>query len=169
MAKKISVTLSSKSIRDAIKELEKYRDSLERKNEIFVKRLKEIGINVITSKIAQARTEDDKDLYIEDETKALKSVVVARIRVTGKMILFIEFGAGVFYNQGNAHPLASQFGYGVGTYPGQTHAEDDFWFFIDENGDKHMSHGTEATMPLYNAYREMYIQVLAIAREVFGS
>ena len=74
--KKINMTLSSKSIRDAIKELEKYRDSLEIKNEIFVKRLKEIGINVITSKIAQARTEDDKDLYIEDETKALKSVVL---------------------------------------------------------------------------------------------
>lgn len=168
MARKINMTLSSKSVKDAIKELERYRDNLERKNEIFVKRLTEIGINVINSRIAQARTEDDKSFNIDRNIKPLKNSVVARIEVTGRNILFIEFGAGVFYNQGNSHPLASQFGYGVGTYPGQTHANDDFWFFIDENGDKHMSHGTEATMPMYNAYREMYTQVVSIAREVFG-
>ena len=71
--------------------------------------------------------------------------------------MFIEFGSGIYYNAGNEHPLAKQFGYGVGTYPGQTHAYEDFWFYTDKDGThSHFSHGTEATMPMYNSVIEMY-------------
>ena len=166
--KKINITLSSKSINDAIKRLQKYSDELERKNEVFVRRLTEIGINVINMQVSAAKGDSSKAINIDNRIRPLKNYVVARIEVTGQDILFLEFGAGIHYNSGNSHPKAGEFGYGVGTYPGATHSYDDFWFYVDDNGDKHMSNGAEATMPVYRAYEAMYKQVAQIAREVFG-
>ena len=45
--KTIKMELSHKSIQDTIKQLRAYQKSLVSKNEIFIKRLSEIGLNVI--------------------------------------------------------------------------------------------------------------------------
>jgi len=51
MGKTIKCTLSQKSIRNAIDELKNYQKSLRSKNEIFIKRLCELGIPVLISKL----------------------------------------------------------------------------------------------------------------------
>ena len=43
-----------------------------------------------------------------------------------------------------------------------------FWFYYADTGEAVMSHGTQATMPMYRAGLEMRRQILAIAKEVFG-
>ena len=45
--KTIKMELSHKSIQDTIKHLRAYQKSLVNKNEIFIKRLSKIGLNVI--------------------------------------------------------------------------------------------------------------------------
>ena len=55
------------------------------------------------------------------------------------------------------------------SFPGQTHAFEDGWYYPDENGEWHYTHGTKATMPMYNASTEMLLNIRKIAREVFGS
>lgn len=166
--KQIDMTLSVASINNAIKELEKYKQSLERKNEIFVKRLAEYGLNVVNTKVAESRGDSD-DAQSKMQFNSMGEIVYAELHLTGEDVLFIEFGSGIYYNAGNEHPLAKQFGYGVGTYPGQTHAYEDFWFYTDKDGThSHFSHGTEATMPMYNSVIEMYKQIYSIAKEVFG-
>ena len=47
MGKTIKCTLSQKSIQNAIDEIKNYQKSLRSKNEIFIKRLCELGIPVI--------------------------------------------------------------------------------------------------------------------------
>ena len=61
-------------------------------------------------------------------------------------------------------------GYGVGTFPGQTHAfQEEGWWFKDEETDKWIhSYGVQATMPMYNASIEMRQKVTEIAKEVFA-
>ena len=168
MAKKISMTLSRKSINDAINELKAYKQELMNKNEIFVQRLVDLGLSVVDMKVRQSLGDSDdasSSAYVDN----LGRLVRAEIHLTGSDVLFIEFGAGIYYNTPGQHPLEDKFGMGVGTYPGQTHAFDDFWFYTDEQGNTgQVSYGTQATMPMYNASIEIYKQVRQIAQEVFG-
>ena len=168
MAKKISMTLSRSSINNAINELKAYKRELVNKNDIFVRRLAEIGLNVVNMKVRQALGDSD-DATSKAYVDSLGKLVKAEIHLTGKDSLFLEFGAGIYYNTPGQHPLEDEFGYGVGTYPGQTHAFDDYWFYTDEQGNTgQISYGTQATMPMYSASIEMYQEVTRIAREVFG-
>lgn len=172
--KKIDMTLSVNSINSAIEQLEQYKKELIKKNEIFVNRLAQYGLNVVNMKVLQSRG-DSEDAKSKMQINSMGEVTYAELHLSGKDVLFIEFGSGIYYNQGNEHPLAGQFGYGVGTYPGQTHAYEDFWFYTSKDGSSNISHGstnishgTEATMPMYNSVIEMYKQIYSIAKEVFG-
>ena len=168
MAKKISMTLSRSSINDAINELKAYKKELINKNDIFVRRLVELGLNVVNMKVRQSLGDSD-DATSKATFSSSGKLVSAEIHLTGSDVLFIEFGAGIYYNTPGQHPLEDEFGYGVGTYPGQTHAFDDYWFYTDEQGNTgQISYGTQATMPMYSASIEMYQEVTRIAREVFG-
>ena len=95
---RINIELSQKSIQSAIKQIENYRDKLIRKNREFVKRLGEVGIPVIDSNIAVAAGDSDKthDAYIK--INSFGDYAQATLIVSGKDLLFIEFGAGVHYN-----------------------------------------------------------------------
>ena len=60
MGKTIKCTLSQKSIQNAIDEIKNYQKSLRNKNEIFIKRLCELGIPVIDQNILSAQGDSDK-------------------------------------------------------------------------------------------------------------
>ena len=177
--KTIYVSLSkSKSITDAISELEKYRDSLLHKNDLFVKRLAEIGVTAAEQKIAGGQGDASKEANFSMGFNTTEGIVEGRIIITstqhvdekGRKFyphLAWEFGAGIYYNNGNINPKASEFGMGVGTFPAQKHALEDHWWYTDDNG-LHLSKGTQATMPMYNASKEIIQQIETIAREVFG-
>ena len=162
------MTLSRSSINDAINELKAYKKELINKNEIFVRRLAELGLNVVNMKVRQSLGDSD-DATSKATFSSSGRLVSAEIHLTGSDVLFIEFGAGIYYNTPGQHPLEDEFGMGVGTYPGQTHAFDDYWFYTDDFGNTgQISYGTQATMPMYSASIEMYQEVTRIAREVFG-
>lgn len=83
-------------------------------------------------------------------------------------LLFLEFGAGIHFNKDMTHPLASELGYGVGTYPGQTHAFDENgWWYLDDNGEWRHSYGIGADMPMYRSAQEMQKKIKSIAEGVF--
>ena len=171
MAKKISISLSQKSIQNAIKEIEVYKRQLIERNELFVRRLAELGIPIIDQNIAAAQGDSDKSHNTYIKINSFGSYSEARLVVEGKDLLFIEFGSGVHYN-GSAgtspHPKGEEFGYTIGSY-GKGQGSKDFWFYYADTGEAVMSHGTEATMPVYKASVEIIQNIRRIAREVFGS
>lgn len=165
----IDIDLSQKSVSKAIEQLKKYRDSLPDKNELFLRRLSEVGIDVIEQKISDARGDSDKSHDVTLKVHSFGDYSEATLTVMGNDILFIEFGAGSHYNPSNTEH-ASKFGYGIGTYPGQTHAFDpDGWWYRDDTGAPQHSYGTEASMPMLNASRAIILTIRKIAREVYGS
>ena len=176
----IRISLNEKnSIDQAIKELEKYRDSLISKNEIFIKRLAEIGVIAAETRLATGEGDSDRGCRFSMLIQSNEGVAEGQITITstphidkkGRVFyphLAWEFGAGIYYNNGNANPLASKMGMGVGTFPDQKFAFNDSWWYEDDNGDLHLSKGTQATMPMYNASKEIIQQIETIAREVFG-
>lgn len=159
-----------KSLQSAIKQIQKYRDDLPRKCELFVRKLAEVGIPVIDQNISAAAGDSDKNHNTYIKINSFGSYSQAELIVESRSILFLEFGAGVHYNGnagGSPHPLGAEKGYTIGSY-GKGQGKNDFWFYYADTGEAVMSHGTQATMPLYKASLEIRRQILAIAKEVFG-
>lgn len=171
MPKKINISLSKKSIQDAIKEIEAYKRQFIDRNELFVRRLAELGIPVIDQNIAVAQGDSDKNHNTYIKVNSFGSYSEAKLVVEGSDLLFIEFGSGIHYN-GSAgtspHPKGEEFGYTIGSY-GKGQGSKDFWFYYADTGEAVMSHGAEATMPVYKASVEIIHNIRRIAREVFGS
>ena len=168
MAKKISISLSQSSIQAAIDELNKYKNSLKRKQEIFIERLAKEGIQVIRSTMESIPDEEKGSYYTEIVNNSQGDIIGAAVRLSGDKILFLEFSAGITYGT-DSYPLPSGSRYGVGTYPGQTHAFDkNGWWYIDEHGEKHHSYGNRAYMPMYRSSQAIVISIREIAKEIFG-
>jgi hypothetical protein len=175
--------LSVKSIKRLKADLQKYRDSLTDKCEEVVRRLSQIGLDVIEQEIAAAgftyeankngteiESGSDTEHYSEVKITTLDGYAHADITVQGKDIAFIEFGSGVFYNGApgtSPHPKGQEFGFVIGSY-GQGNGVKKIWGYYDESGTLVLTHGTKATMPMYKAFMKMYEESSKIVREVFG-
>ena len=170
MGKTIKCDLSTKSIQNALKKLKAYQNELQRKNEILVKRLSEIGLDVIQTTMESIPDEEKGSYYTEIINDQNGNIVGASVRLSGEKVLFIEFSAGITYGSNN-YPLPSGSEYGVGTYPGQTHAFSPYgWWYTDErSGETRHSYGNRAYMPMYHAEQAVIIAVRKIAKEVFSS
>ena len=165
----IKVTLSKKGIEDAIKQFATYTGEIPSKNRLFVERLATIGIPVIDAKMSAFKGDSERghSTYIEISDEG-GNAATARLTVQNKDILFIEFGAGIRYNNTKVrNEKAAELGYGVGSYPGQTHAFSRNGWYYEDHGVKVHSYGTEATMPMQSAVDEIVMQIREIAREVF--
>lgn len=166
----IEMDLSVKSVEKAIKQLEQYKKELIKKNNLFVERLAEAGVLVIDKNMRIGIGDSERAHSTTIQVTSVGNTVEGKLILEGEDILFWEFGAGIHFNAGEGNPKAKEFGMGPGTYPGQTQAIiPGYWFYYDEDGNKHFSRGTEATMPMYKASLEIIEKVNQIAREVFGS
>lgn len=179
MAKrKFTADLSVKGIENLKKELMQYRDvELPAKCKELATRLTDLGINVAKAKIDESPL--GKYVTLKTDISADKMGCKAILIAVGEIkqsegyepfniLLAIEFGAGIHYNQ-TPNPKADEFGLGVGTFPGQIHAFEDGWFYWNEEVQEwQYTHGVKATMPMYNAGIEIIQDVVKIAREVFN-
>ena len=174
---KIKTDLSVKGIESLKRQLLQYKDSLPIKCEKLVSRLLQSGVSVSQTKI----NESPLGKYVTVTTNisadkiGCKGILLAKGAVKEQdgyepfsILLAVEFGAGVHYNPTPNPIISSEFPYGVGTFPGQTHAYEDMWFYWDENTQEWKpTHGVKATMPMYNADMEIIQNVVKFAKEVF--
>ena len=169
--KTINIDLTQSGIQKAVREIRQYKQSLVNKNALFVQRLGEIGIPVIDSRIAAAQGDSNKNHNTYIRLNSFGSYSQAVLVVEGKDLLMLEFGAGIHYNGAagsSPHPKGQEFGYTIGSY-GRGQGANDFWFYTADTGESVMSHGTQATMPVYNASVEILQRIKEIAKEVFSS
>lgn len=173
--KKLNVSLNEKSFLEAARQIERYQKELDRKNELFVQKLSDIGLNVVNSIMLSVPPINRGDYVAEKVEPVITGdhVSGAAIRLSGDQILFIEFSAGITFGQTSFPSLPDGTPYGngmgVGTYPGQKHAEDPTgWWYKDEWGHAQHTYGIRAEMPMYNADVEIVQSIGRIAKEVFG-
>ena len=179
MAKKVfKADLSVKGV-DALKrQLLQYKDSLPIKCEKLVSRLLQSGVEVSQARISESPLGKYVTVTtnISAENMGCKGILLAKGAVKEQegyapfsILLAIEFGAGVHFNPTPNPLISSEFPYGVGTFPGQTHAYQDMWFYWDENTQEWKpTHGVKATMPMYSADMEIIQNVVKYAKEVFA-
>ena len=152
------------SIDNAIKELERYKSWVQKKEETLRQRLSEIGESIASIEFNQAVYNGTNQVSVRVEDDGRKATIFA----DGSAVLFIEFGSGAKY--GGGHPDAGKFGYGPGTYSegpnGKGHWDDpNGWYY--EHGKR--SFGNPPAMAMVHARDAMLEQLTAIAREVFNS
>lgn len=184
MAKRvIRGNLSSKGIQSIIDQLQDYRRDLHRKTELMCQRLAEAGLIVSQTAIGESTFGKYVSLRINMEPQKVgcRAVLIATGQtktsewqtkdgvksVTISCLAMVEFGSGVSKNP-VVNPKAKEFGMGPGTFPGQTHAGENIWYWMDLDGTWHSSSGIKATMPMYKASVEIRSKIVSIAREVFG-
>ena len=159
--KTIAVSLNGNSLNRAIRQLERYKEELEDKAMEVCERLASRG--AVSASLGFARAIytglNDASLTVEETENGY------RVLASGETVLFLEFGAGVTYGYG--HPLAGEFGYGPGTWPGKGHWDDpNGWYLPD--GSEH-TFGNPPNMPMYNAAKEIESEIIQVVKEVFSS
>jgi hypothetical protein len=164
MSKVIKMSLSSKSIGQAIKELKAYRDSLERRKDQLLEELANIGVREASVRFTTAIYDgvNDSEVTLEPIENGY------RIVAEGNAVAFIEFGAGVYHNPTEPYPNPRPDGIvGIGEY-GKGYGKRQAWGFKDDGGNLVITHGNPAAMPMWYASEEMRNSILKIARRVFG-
>ena len=105
------------------------------------------------------------DVTVEDNGNV--TVVIA----SGEDAVFMEFGAGVYYNGAvgsSPNPLGTGLGFTIGSY-GKGNGRKEVWGYRGEDGEIHLTHGAPASMPLYKAVQSVSRDIARIAREVFST
>ena len=158
------MSLSTKSIGQAIKELKAYRDSLEDRKQQLLDELANIGVREASVRFITAMYDGVNDSEVTLETIENGYRIVAE----GNAVAFIEFGTGVYHNPTEPYPNPRPNGIvGIGEY-GKGYGKRQAWGFKDETGELVITHGNPAAMPMWYASEEMRNSILKIAKRVFG-
>jgi hypothetical protein len=162
------------SIDAAVKEIRDYADWVKRKTDELRER---VAYFIAKDASAVFNTAVADDLIGEGAVIGSVDVVVedngnmTLVIANGEDAVFMEFGAGVYYNGGvgsSPNPLGAALGYTIGSY-GKGNGAKAVWGFKGEDGALHLTHGVPASMPLYRALQSVVNDIEQIAREVFSS
>ena len=174
---KIKVRLSDAELRDAERQIQIYKATLNQKAQEFAKALAQKGIDVATVRFANAQYAGDNDVTVERDPVQTPNCFA--IVAHGKAVAFIEFGTGVM------HPAyGGELPDGVGehgTY-GKENGKHKRWYYygdpgnagtpvkqVDGKGQLNYTSGNDAAMAMWGAVEEMASQVEATWREVWSS
>lgn len=175
MSKVIHVKLNSKSIKDALKELDDYKKWLDLKTIELTERLVELGIEV-----AEEHSVDRGGIF---GTHLMGQYVSFEMKVEGNVHgatrILVGFGDDVASNVSLGRSInalyALEFGtaaLGLAPYKGTNsqagHEDDLTWYAYDEETKSYkLLSAIMPTRPMHNAYLQILDSVQSVAKEVF--
>ena len=160
----MNVTVNVRGLDELIGQLDDYANSMDDRARELCSRLASMGATNVSLGFSRAIYTGDMDASVSVEEVSPTSY---KIVAAGQTVLFAEFGAGVTY--GGGHPQAAQFGFGPGTYPGQTHAmTGNGWYLPKAKGGGH-TYGNPPNMPMYNTAQDLKREIERVAREVLSA
>ena len=187
MAVKIAFNpLDARSVDKAISQLEEFQRNLDGKckrlRNLVAERIKwsaSAGFSTaLTSDVFMGGSPPANDVAVSVNDKGDITVVIAE----GEQAVFIEFGAGVYYNGAagsSPHEWGSQNGFLIGEY-GKGHGKKNAWalptemwseFKTDDKGNSKpvpmLTRGTPAAMPMYRGLQDTLAVLEDLAEEVF--
>ena len=172
---KIKVRLSDAGLRDAERQIQEYKTTLNKKAQEFAKALADKGLDVVKVRFANAQYAGSNDVSCHVEQNGAACSIIAE----GKSVAFIEFGTGVMHSA-----YGGELPNGVGehgTY-GKENGKHKRWYYygesgnagtpvkeVDGKGQLNYTSGNDAAMAMWGAVEEMASQVEATWREVWNS
>lgn len=178
MSKVLRADLSESGIQRLIDQLEEYSKSLESKAQRLRERIAEVirwsaedgFTTALTSDIFTGGEPPLSDVMVTVEDDGDLTIVIAQ----GEQAVFIEFGAGVYYNGGEGmvgkspHEWGEEKGFLIGEY-GIGHGKQNVWALPGSTREEPiLTHGTPAAMPMYHGVQDALAVMADLAREVFS-
>lgn len=172
---KIKVRLSDAGLRDAERQMQEYKTTLNQKAQELARALADKGLDVAKVRFANAEYAGSNDVSCRVEQNGNTCTIIAE----GKSVAFIEFGTGVSHSAyGGELPT----GVGEhGTY-GKGNGQHKRWYYygesgnagtpvkqVDGKGQLNYTSGNDAAMAMWGVVEEMASQVEATWREVWNS
>lgn len=185
MAKKIKIKLTQKSFQEAIAKINEYKQDILSACTMFVSELAKHGVEVAILSTKGNYLGRFVAFYfkLEPNPHGAEAIVVGTNRnglLTRRWMSLDELGHEVIKSADVSPLLMVEFGAGAkaknpmnvpnvgrGTFPEQTHAFEDSWWWKDTNGGWHETSGETASLPMYTAYTEMYSLVSEYAKRCF--
>jgi hypothetical protein len=153
-----NIDLSTAGINELKGGLKEFDRWVERKSSELASRLAEMGATKAEVNFSAAYYDGNYDVSVSVEERGKNSYAVV---ASGATVLFVEFGSGLI---GYGHP--EPHGYGPGTYPS------DKGHWSDPNGwwyaHGRRSHGNPPSAAMYNAVKELEMELAQVVREVFA-
>lgn len=169
---------------EGLKKIQAYQNDMDRKINLALNRLADEGVAVcyscnsfgsmilFTSSQASTGVPDIAEVVLigRDVDK-----IISRWKYKGGVkeaevspLLMSEFGSGNFADNSQFENSPIQ-GVGQGTFPGQTHAFEASWHWVDaDTNEYHTSSGLKPTYPMLTARNHMMLRVATVFREVFN-
>ena len=163
------------SVSRAKRRLDTYLDLKEKADELC-RRLAELGCTRAKLDFSNAIYDGENDVEVNIKPIDNGYAVVA----SGNAVMFIEFGAGVYYNGSGSYPGELEPGVvGIGEY-GQGRGKNNWWYYSGPLGNGtgepstkvpglNITHGNPPAAAMYHAKREVQDAKDRIANEVFNS
>ena len=172
---KIKVRLSDAGLRDAERQIQEYKTTLNKKARALAFRLSWLGLEVAKIRFENAKYAGSNDVKCHINQKDKTCTIVAE----GKAVAFIEFGTGAHHiGYGGELPpgVGAHGSYGQGKGAGRR------WYYYGDPGNAgtyvdtvpgkgqlNYTDGNEPAMAMWGAVEEMASQVEATWREVWNS
>lgn len=172
----ITITPTVTGVDEAIEHINRKVLGLQNKMHTLCEKLADMGVSFMNVGFRTATYDGTPDVKIGNPVWV--SDILLEIPVTGSTVAFIEFGTGVHY--ADDHPQAVAMGAIRGEY-GQHRGRNDTWKYQGDPGSLGWyqtpndrargvitTHGNPANAVMYNAAKQMRMQVAEIARSVFA-
>ena len=161
----MKISIDTKAYDRAIKQVREYAKLLETKERDLLKRLAQYGATRVEVLFARVQYDGDDSITVTFNAEQKKATIIAN----GKSVAFIEFGAGVYFNDAESYPLPRPQGIvGIGQYGKGKGNNPNGWYYTS-NGESRFTKGNPPAMAMYRTIIELGDEVTKIAREVFKS
>lgn len=170
MKRVIKVKLDPKSIESAINEIQAYKEDLERRVRLLLKRLTDEGVKIAKAKVVEHQIIHDAELTNSIHGYVSTALGAGFIRVDDEHAVFFEFGTGPV-GASNPHPLGGSYK-SEGWYTAADGKPMDKlygWKPLGTDGDTYyFTEGQKAKPFMYETALQLRDVFPSIVKEVFG-
>ena len=170
--KTITVNLNENgSIKNAIKDLKKYRKNLEKNTRLLVQKLTDLGAKVVRVKIVSMGAYYSGELLSGAMGYYSPTLNAGFVKVASDHVAFVEFGTGVV-GQNNSHQngeylAKASWSYASGTKIFTTKDGKVGWIYPTDDGGFRFTEGMKSRPFMYETALELQREFPRIAKEVF--
>lgn len=160
--RKITLDLSTRDINRAIRDLKRYKRELNKKVSLLIETLTDYGVDVAKAQIRELGAWYTGELESSITGYFSPTLGAGVIKAGSPYAVFVEFGTGIV-GQTSPHPDPKDWQYDI-----NKHGEDGWIYFNERDGRWHWTKGVESRPFMYNTARELEMECMRIAKEVFA-
>jgi hypothetical protein len=163
MANTVKVNLSQKSVQSAIKKIERYKETLNRRCLRLVEQLTERGVKIAKFNVQNLGAFYTGELESSIDGYFSPSLGVGIIYAGSWYAVYVEFGSGI-RGQEAQHPMSGQVGY---VYDVNNHGEEGWVYFNERDGQYHWTDGMPSRPFMYDTVQQLDAICEKVAKQIF--